>query len=127
ASELAENTILHHVPKAKAYKFCLPNPSAETPTWVEKALGPLWLLKSNATGKVRLLMRVPPLGKVAMNFSVLKDAAGTMYEVKGKRVMAAFVDTVEDVGAKGLSKWNIAFGKEEDAKEVAGILKEAAK
>ncbi|KAK6425568.1 hypothetical protein LTR95_016239, partial [Oleoguttula sp. CCFEE 5521] len=126
ASELAENTILHHVPKAKAYKFCLANPSAETQTWVEKALGPLWLLKSNATGKVRLLMRVPPLGKVAMNFGVLKDAQGTMYEVKGKRVMAAFVDTVEDVGAKGLSKWNIAFGKEEDAKEVARILKEEA-
>ncbi|OQN96322.1 hypothetical protein B0A48_17578 [Cryoendolithus antarcticus] len=126
ASELAENTLLHHVPKAKAYKFCLANPSAETPTWVEKALGPLWLLKSNATGKVRLLMRVPPLGKVAMNFGVLKDAQGTMYEVKGKRVMAAFVDTVEDLGAKGLSKWNIAFGKEDDAKEVARIFKEEA-
>lgn len=123
ASEKEESDILYHVEKAKSYKF-EQKPNADKPEWTYKALGPIWLLKNKSSGKTRMLQKVAPLGKAGMNFNVLTVAS--MYSQAGKRVMASFVDHINEKEATKPSQWFVQFGKEDDAKEVARLLKEQA-
>jgi hypothetical protein len=115
--------VLYHIEKAKSYKFET-KPNAEKPEWVYKALGPVWLLRNKSTGKTRLLQKVAPLGKAGMNFNLLKSA--TMYAQQTKKVTASFVDHLGEKDPKKPSQWFVQCGKEEDAKELARLMKEEA-
>ncbi len=92
--------------------------------WADKGKGPLYVLKHKETGKVRLVLKVPPYGAAKMNFAPLKDVR---YEVKGssgKLVQGVFIDHLngnEDSKGK-LTKWMIHVGKEGDAERLAEIL-----
>ena len=122
-AEQEESDILYHIEKAKSYKFET-KASSDKPEWVYKALGPVWLLRNKTTGKTRVLQKVAPLGKAGMNFNVLQ-AAG-MYAQQTKRVTASFIDHINEKDAKKPSQWFVQCGKEEDAKELARLLKEEA-
>ena len=123
ASEKEESDVLYHVAKAKSYKFET-KANAEKPEWTYKALGPVWLLRNKTTGKVRLLQKVAPLGKAGMNFNVLTVAS--MYAQQGKRVTASFVDHINETEPKKPTQWYVQFGSEDDAKELARLMKEEA-
>lgn len=122
-AEKEESDILYHIEKAKSYKFET-KLNADKPEWLYKALGPVWLLRNKTTGKTRLLQKVAPLGKAGMNFNVLQSAG--MYEQAAKKVKASFVDHINEKEPKKPSQWFVACGKEEDAKELARLLKEEA-
>jgi hypothetical protein len=122
-AEKEESDVLYHIEKAKSYKFET-KPNAEKPEWVYKALGPVWLLRNKSTGKTRLLQKVAPLGKAGMNFNLLKSA--TMYAQQTKKVTASFVDHLGEKDPKKPSQWFVQCGKEEDAKELARLMKEEA-
>jgi hypothetical protein len=122
-AEKEESDVLYHIEKAKSYKFET-KPNADKPEWSYKALGPVWLLRNKSTGKTRLLQKVAPLGKAGMNFNLLKSA--TMYAQQGKKVTASFVDHINEKEPKKPSQWFVQCGKEEDAKELARLMKEEA-
>lgn len=122
-AEQEESDILYHIEKAKSYKSEIKTDGGK-PEWVYKALGPVWLLRNKTTGKTRLLQKVAPLGKAGMNFNVLKSAA--MYAQQGKRVTVTFIDHINEKDPKKPSQWFVQCGKEEDAKELARLLKEEA-
>jgi hypothetical protein len=119
--EKDESDILYHIEKAKSYKF-EQKANADKPDWVYKALGPVWLLRNKSTGKVRLLQKVAPLGKAGMNFNLLK--ATNMYAQSSKKVTANFIDHINEKEPKKPSRWFVQCGKEEDAKELARLMKE---
>jgi len=122
-AEQEESDILYHIEKAKSYKSETKGENVK-PEWVYKALGPVWLLRNKTTGKTRLLQKVAPLGKAGMNFNVLKSAA--MYAQQNKRVTVTFIDHINEKDPKKPSQWFVQCGKEEDAKELARLLKEEA-
>jgi hypothetical protein len=122
-AEQEESDILYHIEKAKSYKSEIKTEGGK-PEWVYKALGPVWLLRNKTTGKTRLLQKVAPLGKAGMNFNVLKSAA--MYAQQNKRVTVTFIDHINEKDPKKPSQWFVQCGKEEDAKELARLLKEEA-
>jgi hypothetical protein len=122
-AEQEESDVLYHIEKAKSYKFETKT-NADKPEWVYKALGPVWLLRNKTSGKTRLLQKVAPLGKAGMNFNVM-SAAG-MYAQQMKKVTASFIDHINEKDPKKPSQWFVQCGKEEDAKELARLLKEEA-
>ena len=122
-AEQEESDIVYHIEKAKSYKSEVKTEGGK-PEWVYKALGPVWLLRNKTTGKTRVLQKVAPLGKAGMNFNVLKSAA--MYAQQNKRVTATFIDHINEKDPKKPSQWFVQCGKEEDAKELARLLKEEA-
>ena len=122
-AEQEESDILYYIEKAKSHKYET-KANSDKPEWVYKALGPVWLLRNKTTGKTRVLQKVAPLGKAGMNFNVLK--AANMYEQQAKRVKATFIDHINEKDPKKPSQWFVQCGKEEDAKELARLLKEEA-
>jgi hypothetical protein len=122
-AEKEESDVLYHIEKAKSYKFET-KPNADKAEWTYKALGPVWLLRNKSTGKTRLLQKVAPLGKAAINFNLLKSA--TMYSQQTKKVTASFVDHINEKEPKKPSQWFVQCGKEEDAKELSRLMKEEA-
>ena len=122
-AEKEESDVLYHIEKAKSYKFEVKS-NADKPEWTYKALGPVWLLRNKSTGKTRLLQKVAPLGKAGMNFNLLKSA--TMYAQQTKKVTASFIDHINEKEPKKPSQWFVQCGKEEDAKELARLMKEEA-
>ncbi|WPH03265.1 Hypothetical protein R9X50_00614200 [Acrodontium crateriforme] len=88
------------------------------PAWIEKGRGPLYVLKNKATGSVRVLVKVPPLGRLAMNFTPIKDAT---YKVSNKKcVFGAFVDHLAKQSK--VSSWTIMLREPKLAEELAQIL-----
>ena len=98
---------------------------AMTKGWVEKGKGPLYLLKNKETGKARILLKVGPMGRIAMNFNPL-PAAEYKNGPSPKFVTAAFVDHMDEkTGPKGIpTSWLIQVGKPEVAADIARILEE---
>lgn len=121
-SELEEADVLYHVEKAKCYKLEAKNEGGAK-AWTEKGLGKIWLLKNKETGKTRVLLKVAPFGKPAMNFGLRADEK---YEISAKKVMGGFIDHIHEKTPKAPSRWYVAFGREEDAKEMARIMQEEA-
>lgn len=122
-AEQEESDVLYHIEKAKSYKF-EQKANADKPEWVYKALGPVWLLRNKDTGKTRVLQKVAPLGKAGMNFNLLKSA--NMYAQQTKKVTASFIDHINEKEPKKPSQWFVQCGKEEDASELARLMKEEA-
>ncbi|KAK3075201.1 hypothetical protein LTR53_001732 [Teratosphaeriaceae sp. CCFEE 6253] len=93
-----------------------------TLSWVEKGKGPLYIFRSKATGKTRVVMKIPPLGRPAMNFSPMK---GFAYAWGGKKTLTG---TFFDHLAKGEegrpSTWSIQVREASDAQEIARLLEE---
>lgn len=119
--EKQNEDLLFTVPTAKCKKY---EDQKGERAWVDKGLGPLYILKHKQTGKTRVLLKVPPYGTPKMNFSVMKDM---LYEVTGKAgkmVQGAFVDTLESKTGSQITKWLILVGKPEDAAEIARVLME---
>lgn len=122
-AEQEESDVLYYIEKAKSHKFETKN-NSDKPEWVYKAIGPVWLLRNKSTGKTRVLQKVAPLGKAGMNFNLMKSAA--MYAQQNKRVTASFIDHINEKEPKKPSQWFVQVGKEEDAKELARLMKEEA-
>lgn len=130
-SEKANEDLLFSVHMAKAMKWGeKKNDSGEIVWgWVDKGKGPVYILKHKETGKVRIVLKVPPYGTPRMNFEPLKNVE---YEVpkggSGKMVQGIFVDHLDEKvkgeGKVGLSKWLIQVGKKEDAESMAKTLME---
>ena len=123
--ELKNETLLYTVARSKGQKWDEKKDDAGDMTkgWADKGKGPLYILKNNESGKVKVLQKIPPLGAVKMNFAVLKQT----YEVVGKtekQVSCTFWDHMCE--KPGLGKWLISVGKKEDAVEIARILTEAS-
>jgi len=103
--------------------MCRKGDEAEKSQWNEKGKGPLYLLRSNKTGKARVLMRLGN-GRLVMNFEPLK---GTEYKVtgaKGTTVSGAFVDHLASRESdKKLAPFMVLVKEGNDAQEIARILK----
>lgn len=122
--ERANEEVLFEVAIAKAMVF--DDKKTEDGTiraFVEKGKGPLYILKNKTTGKTRVLLKIPPLGRPAMNFPPVsrmeyKAAEGT------KTVLGPFVDHMETSKDKAgkLSQWRIQVKAPKDAQEIARIL-----
>ncbi|KAK5121160.1 hypothetical protein LTR85_005644 [Meristemomyces frigidus] len=94
--------------------------------WVEKGRGPLYILKNKTTGKTRVLLKIPPLGRPAMNFGPVK---GMKYENHGKKIVRGtffdHLDTNKEKAGKP-SSWSMQVRELSDAAEIARILTEEA-
>lgn len=91
--------------------------------WVEKGKGPLYVLKNKTTGKTRVLLKIPPLGRPAMNFGPMKGV--TYAQDSGKKIVrAAFIDHLDTNKEKAgkLSTWTIQVRELSGAAELARIL-----
>ncbi|KAK1066049.1 hypothetical protein LTR74_007440 [Friedmanniomyces endolithicus] len=121
--ELEAEDVLFQVPIAKTMKLSREGGGAAS--WVEKGKGPLYILKNKTTGRTRVVMKIAPLGRLAMNFSPL-ELEGCSYKcAAGKRTLqATFVDHFEKGGGGGPSSWTIQVREAKDAQVIAGILEE---
>ncbi|KAK0273517.1 hypothetical protein LTR35_012267 [Friedmanniomyces endolithicus] len=119
--ELEAENVLFQVPIAKTMKLSREGGGAAS--WVEKGKGPLYILKNKSTGRTRVVMKIAPLGRLAMNFSPLE---GCSYKcAAGKRTLqATFVDHFEKGEGGRPSSWTIQVREAKDAQVIAGILEE---
>ncbi|KAK5719157.1 hypothetical protein LTR15_007680 [Elasticomyces elasticus] len=118
--------VLFEVAVAKARKkVTRPVEEGGSTSWVDKGKGPLYIVKNKSTGKTRVLMKIPPLGRLAMNFSPRTGFNYTCPEGQ-KQVQAAFIDHFEksESDAGRPSFWNIQVREAKDAQEIARILTE---
>ncbi len=128
--EKEKEDLLFSVAMAKATKWDVKSVDAETDEvtngWVEKGKGPVYVLKNKETGKVRILLKIKPLGKAAMNFAVLEGATYEATGANGKMVKCTFVDHLGYTDNTKPTTWMVQVGKKEDAEALAGVLSEAA-
>lgn len=124
AEETKDETLLFSVAMSKASKWDekKTDDGGLAHGWVDKGKGPLYLLRNDASGKVRVLLKVPPYGAAKMNFPPLKGGGYEVQGKTGKQVTGTFYDHMSE--KPGLGKWLIAVGKKEDAEEVGRILRE---
>ncbi|KAK5171166.1 uncharacterized protein LTR77_004310 [Saxophila tyrrhenica] len=128
--EKEKEDLLFSIPIAKASKWDEKSDAESgeiTNGWVEKGKGPIYVLKNKETGKVRVLLKIKPLGKAAMNFEVLKGADYAVQGASGKFVRGPFVDHLAFSNAGKPTSWMVQVGKKEDAEGLAGVLDGAAK
>lgn len=113
ADEKRTETVLFEVERARCMFY---NKSLESP-WEVKGTGPLRVLKNKNTDIVRIVLRVAPTGKVAINTRL---AANVNYDFKGKGMVqfgiAKDANTVES--------WMIKVKEDDVAKQFAGICKD---
>nr|POE79752.1 nucleoporin [Quercus suber] len=126
--ERAEHDVLLEIPICKASKF-MPKQNEEGKSamaWVERGKGPLYILRNRSSGKTSVLLKVPPLGKVAMNFLLLGgNAEYKLAQGRTKHVSGPFVDYLEGgASAKKPSSWLMQVGQPEQAKEMARLMQE---
>lgn len=122
-SERDGNTVLFHSSIAKASKLA-PKTSGPGHAWVDVGKGPLWVLKNTATGRVRVLMKIPPMGRTVMNFAALAGPKD-MYRcegARGKGVKATFVDHLDAKAAGKPANFYIMCKEPADAESIAGHL-----
>lgn len=127
--ERAEHDVLFEISVAKASKFGEKRDAESgeiSKGWVEKGKGPLYVLKNKATGNTSVLMKIKPLGRPAMNFSVPEKMRFEIGGASGKLVNGGFVDTLADPKGGVISRWMVQVGKKEDAAELVRVLNEAA-
>lgn len=124
AEEIKGETLLHSVTMSKASKWedKKHDDGGMAQGWVDKGKGPLYLLQNDDTGKVRVLLKVPPYGAAKMNFPVMKGGGYEVQGKAGKQITGTFYDHLAE--KKGLGRWLIQVGKKEDADEVGRILRE---
>ena len=125
ADETKGETLLYTVAMSKASKWeekKTDDGSGTANGWVDKGKGPLYLLQNDETGKVRILLKVPPYGNARMNFPMLKGGDYKVQGKTGKQITGSFWDHLAD--KPGLGKWLVQVGKKEDADEVGRILQE---
>lgn len=124
AEEMKDETLLCSVAKSKSSKWDdkKDDEGGMGKTWVDRGRGPLYLLKNNDTGKVRILQKVPPYGAAKMNFPLLKGGGYKIEGKTGKQVTGSFYDHLAE--KPGLGKFLIAVGKKEDAEEIVRVLTE---
>lgn len=106
AQELAENDILYDG-KVSAKQFN----KANSPPWTAKGTGPFRIMKTKATGKLRMLLRASPSGRIILNTNVLPTKG--LFSNKGKmaQIMALGAD------GKTVETWVLTFGsKDAEAK-----------
>ena len=90
--------------------------------WVAKGKGALYILKNKETGKTRVILKIAPLGKLAMNYQPVK---GVEYKLmgSGKLVSGLFMDHIHSPETKP-GQFSIQVKDANDAKEIARILME---
>ena len=126
--ELEHEDLLFTLPSAKGMKHGdkkSPNSGEITQGWVDKALGPLYILKNKETGKTRVLLKIPPMGHPGMNFEPIKNLEYKV--VQGKKtwyVQGPFMDRLANKEEAKLSRWLVDVETQENAEEVVGILME---
>jgi len=121
--ELEAEEVVAQAPMAKASKYDDRNTEdGVKKAWVERGKGPLYVLKNKSTGKVRILLKVPPLGRLSMNFEPLKGAAYT--NPKPKFINGPFIDHLETNNEKapGIKPWQIQVKEPADAEKIAKAL-----
>jgi len=114
--------ILFEVPLAKAMKSER-DPDTNVSKWVDKGKGPLYIFKNKQTGKTRVVMKIPPLGRPAMNFGPVK---GFEYKWSGKKTLSGtFFDHISkgEDGSKP-SSWSLMVREPSDAEAIARVLEE---
>ncbi|GAB7351769.1 hypothetical protein MBLNU459_g2345t1 [Dothideomycetes sp. NU459] len=109
--ELAESDVLHEG-RAIAKQF---NKNSD-PTWTNKGTGPFRLLKNKETGKLRILMRAAPSGRVILNTNVLPTKG--LFTNKGK--MAQIMAVGED--GKSMETWILSMGNKDGEAKVKDFL-----
>ncbi|EMC98677.1 hypothetical protein BAUCODRAFT_377608 [Baudoinia panamericana UAMH 10762] len=128
SKEREEHDVLFETQIAKSSKLDnKPTENGMARAWVERGKGPLYILRNKTSGKTRVLQKIAPYGKPAMNFDVLKGGKYTQNAGK-KTTMASFVDHIQpDTQAPSRpSSWLITVKEIQDAQEIARILDEAS-
>ena len=124
-SELEIEEVLLETPMAKAMKLATPS-SGGPSSWMEKGKGRLYVLKNKESGKVRVLMKIPPLGKVAMNYGVLKGMEYKQTKPGGKVIEAVFIDHLDSnkEAASKPTRFTVQFREADLAGLAAKVLTE---
>ncbi|KAK3710422.1 hypothetical protein LTR37_010265 [Vermiconidia calcicola] len=91
--------------------------------WLEKGRGPLYLLKHRETGKVRVLLKIEPLGRLGMNFSVINSDYRTT-GTNGTIVQGLFVDQIARTNETAPSRWMVFVKERASAEKIVEILDE---
>ncbi|KAF2857364.1 hypothetical protein K470DRAFT_273332 [Piedraia hortae CBS 480.64] len=115
--ELEEEDVLLQLNIAKAQKFI----KKDTSSWVEKGKGPLYVLKNKTSGKIRVLLKIPPMGRAPVNFPPLSNGE---YKADKKRVMGPFLDHMDTTSSQPNvpSMWTINVKEASDAQAIADLL-----
>ncbi|KAK4555842.1 hypothetical protein LTR86_007062 [Recurvomyces mirabilis] len=127
-AERADEDVLFEASMAKAQKVDQKQDDNgnNVTAYVDRGKGPLYILKNKSTGKVRMLMKIPPLGRLAMNFSPIPGMNYTCAPGR-KIVLATFLDHFDNNKERAgrPSSWSIQVREPKDAQEIARILTEA--
>ena len=97
---------------------------ATAPGWVAKGKGPLYVLRHKTTGKLRVLLKVPPFGKPCMNFAPLPNGGYVVQGPTGKKIIGGFVDHFTRPPHKA-GPWSILLARPDDAARLCQLLREA--
>ena len=123
--EIAHEDLLFEVEEARAKKMGeKKGGEGMVNGWVDVGKGPLYILKHKETGKVRVLLKISPLGTTKMNFNPVRNVEYAVQGSSGKMVRAAFVDHFDTKNPKKLSQWIIVANQPEEASEIARLLQE---
>ncbi|KAK3674217.1 hypothetical protein LTR78_006064 [Recurvomyces mirabilis] len=127
-AERADEDVLFEASMAKAQKVDQKQDDNgnNVTAYVDRGKGPLYILKNKSTGKIRMLMKIPPLGRLAMNFSPIPGMNYTCAPGR-KIVLATFLDHFDNNKERAgrPSSWSIQVREPKDAQEIARILTEA--
>lgn len=86
------------------------------PPWVSKGTGPFRIMKNKSNGKLRVLIRATPSGRVLLNTNVLSTKG--LFTNKGK--MAQIMAVGSD--GKTMETWILSLGKDDAESKVAKFV-----
>lgn len=107
--------------KKVKYKKDPDAPTGQTRVWTVVGVGHLYVLKNKDTGKVRVLLKVPPYGTAKVNFPPMAKMNYDVTGKKGQMVQGAFLDHIDQPKAPGMGIYALDVGVDK-APELARIL-----
>jgi len=114
ADEKRTESVLFETERARGMSF---NKANKDSPWDVKGTGPLRVLKNRNTDVVRIVLRITPSGKVAINTRLNADVK---YEFKGKGMVQFQIAKERGI----VEQWMIKVKEDDVAKQFAGICKD---
>lgn len=106
--------VLFEQEKVKASRYDVDPAGKKTPAWATQGVGPIAILKDQATGVTKILMKKVPNGGIVINTRLM---ASMTYQQIVKRVRFGVVDPA----TSKMEQWIVQVSSEDEAKKFVGV------
>lgn len=106
--------VLFEQDKVKASRFDVDPTGKKTPAWATQGVGPIAVLKDQATGVTKILMKKVPNGGIVINTRLM---ASMTYQQIAKRVRFGVIDPA----TSKMEQWIVQVSSEDEAKKFVEI------